>query len=356
MMTKYYVTMFGAILVEVGLLGAVLVSSSAGEKRPPVAGAHLCLVDGKEARNDLYVESGVARLFACSEQCFAKMRSKSACMRLIEESGREPDRIPIKRSRDRTEEELLDGMALIEEGELNRPGSFLLRTQRRGEAPESIEHDGYKVRIESFYMDKYEVTYEDYCKFLNDGNEKYVTGGIRRDKSERFVPPSPKSAKLPMRGTTYFHAQGYAGWAGKRLPTEAEWEFAHGGSEGRRYPWGEEKPDATRANFGPTLKGLTPVGSLPDGQTPEGVFDLAGNIGEWCADFYDNGYYRTLAAGGPVKDPKGPKTGFVRVYRLGCQCGHSTTKDLRGNLRCYASPFRSAPCLGFRCVVSKNHQ
>jgi formylglycine-generating enzyme required for sulfatase activity len=93
-----------------------------------------------------------------------------------------------------------------------------------------------------------------------------------------------------------------------------------------------------------------PVGSFPAGQTPEGIFDLAGNIGEWCADYYDEQYYRKPPSTKQSMNPQGPETGFNRVFRLGCQCQGATATDLRGNLRCYASPFRAAGCVGFRCV------
>ncbi len=327
--------------------GVWAVSVAAGEESPP--GSHACLVDGKEVKNDLHVDVAGVRLYACSEECLKKITENRNYVRLIRESGREPEQIPVNRSREWTEKEVLEGMVLIKGGEFTRPGSFFIR---RGKTPEPTEHDGYKVQISSFYMDKYEVTYEDYCKFLNGGNEKYVTGGIRRDENGKFAPP-PERAGFPVRGVNYYQARGYAEWAGKRLPTEAEWEFAHGGTEGRTYPWGNEEPGETRANFGPMFKGLKPVGSFPEGRTPEGVFDLAGNIGEWCADYYDEGDYRKSPPGGTIKDPQGPKTGFLRVYRLGCQCKGATPTDLRGNLRCQASPFRAAGCVGFRCVRSK---
>ena len=338
---------FLALLLTVSS-GIWAVPQAAGEPAP-VAAARLCLVDGTAARDDLYVDIAGVRLYACSPECLKQIEEKGAYGQLVEKSGREPEQIPIHRSPQRTQAEILDGMVLIPGGEFARSGSYLVRRNRK---PEPDKHDGYRVQVSSFYMDRYEVTCEDYCKFLNDGNEKYLAGGIQRDPGGKFVPPRPELARYPMGGVNFFQARGYAMWAGKRLPTEAEWEFAHGGPQGRTYPWGNDDPGQTRANFGPSFGGRKPVGSFAEGRTPEGVFDLGGNIGEWCADYFDEGYYRNPGPEKRIKDPLGPKNGFLRVYRLGCPCKDATTTDLRGNLRCFASPFRAAGCVGIRCVVT----
>jgi len=330
------------------MIGVWSVCAVAGEPRSAAA-SRICLVDGQEVSGDVYVDVAGVRLYACSEECLKKMTENGAYIRLISESKYEPERIPIHRSREWTEDEIQRGMALIKGGEFVRRGSFFTR---RGRTPQPVEHDGYTVQVGSFYMDKHEVTFEDYCRFLNDGNAKYATAGIRCNENGEFVPARDEWARFPVRGTNYFQASAYAEWAGKRLPTEAEWEYAHGGAEGRTYPWGNEEPDETRANFGPKFKGVKPVGSFPQGRTPEGVFDLAGNIGEWCSDYYDEDYYRKPFPQNPIKNPQGPKSGSLRVYRLGCQCKGATTKDLLGNLRCHASPFRAAGCMGIRCVRS----
>lgn len=321
---------------------------AAGEPAPPDP-ARSCVVDGKPASSDLYVDIAGIRVYACSEECLKQIQEKGAHAGLVEKSGREPELIPIHRPRERTKEEVLEGMVLIPGGEFARSGNYLVRRNRK---PEPDKHEGYRVQVSSFYMDRYEVTIEDYCRFLNDGNEKYQAGGIQRDPAGEFVPAKPELAKYPMGGVNYFQSRGYALWAGKRLPTEAEWEFAHGGPQGRTYPWGNDEPGQTRANFGPSFGGRQPVGRFPEGRTPQGVFDLGGNIGEWCADYFDEDYYRNPGPEKLVKDPTGPQSGFLRVYRLGCQCKDATATGLRGNLRCFASPFRAAGCVGIRCVVT----
>ncbi|MHB1035691.1 MAG: formylglycine-generating enzyme family protein [Pirellulales bacterium] len=335
-------------ILAAALTGICLASSTPGEG-PPAAGVHLCLVDGKHVEGNVYWDIAGVRLYACGEECLKQIKDAPGYARLIEKSGREPELIPIHQSRQPTGKEATEGMVVIEGGEFARSGSFSVRQNR---VPEPVAHEGYRVRVGSFYLDKYEVTFADYCRFLEDGNERYRAGGISRDAKGKFVPPNPESARLPMRAVNYFQAKAYAQWAGKRLPTEAEWEFAHGGTEGRKYPWGNDEPGDTRANFGPKFKGLQPVGSFPEGQTPEGVFDLAGNIGEWLADYYVDGEYQKSPPGKLAADPQGPATGFLRVYRLGCQCRDATAAGLRGNLRCYATPFRAAPCVGFRCAKS----
>ena len=173
-------------------------------------------------------------------------------------------------------------MVLVEGGEYVRSGHYYTSQsaeleERRGEK--------YRVRVSSFYIDQYKVTNEQYCRFLNDGNPGYWNAApwsnIRRDTKGRFTFDADK-AKWPVIAVNWYQAVGYAEWAGKRLPTEAQWEFAASGSEGRQYPWGNEEPDRTRASvYG---EPYARVDALPRGATPDGVFDLAGNaaIGFRC--------------------------------------------------------------------------
>lgn len=332
-----------AVLLSVGLLS---VSASEESSLPT---SRICPVDGVEITTDFCVEVVGLRLHACSEECLKRMVTKDFITRQLGgKLGTEPEVLPVNRTRELRRDHILDGMVLIPGGQFLRPGRYYVQ---RGPVP--VTGDRYKVQISAFLIDKREVTIEDYCKFLNDGNPGYRTPwypGINRDEDGRFVPARAEWAKLPVGCVNHYQAKAYAQWAGKRLPTEAEWEFAAGGKEGRTYPWGNAEPGPTRANYGPRFGGLKPVGSFPDGRTPEGVFDLAGNIGEWCADYYDDEYYRKAPRCNLIKDPHGPESGSLRVHRVGCQCRRATLSDLRPNSRCASSPLRSSACLGFRCA------
>ncbi len=220
-------------------------------------------------------------------------------------------------------------------------GSFLMGSQNpKGRADEWPQRTVY---VDTFAIDQVEVTNERYMAFV-------ATTGHRS-------PPNPYgtgvlvSAKgieqLPVVQVTWYDAKAYCSWAKKRLPTEAEWEKAARGTDGRMYPWGNDQPTQTRANFDREWiedKTLQPVGSLSGGDSPYGIKDMSGNAREWVQDWYDPDYY----ANAPERNPQGPTKGIVRVIRGGSW--HSPLTDITATARGRGGFALQTHGTGFRCV------
>lgn len=143
------------------------------------------------------------------------------------------------------------------------------------------EHPQRKVSLNAFYIDKFEVTNGEFKQFLRDLG-KYSEMQIS-DLTERL---QMQQDNLPVRNITWFKADEYCRFVGKRLPTEAEWEKAARGTDGREFPWGNEW-NADYVNAGQGESDLTPVGSFEQGKSAYGVYDMAGNVMEWTADWYE---------------------------------------------------------------------
>ena len=223
-------------------------------------------------------------------------------------------------------------------------GEFLMGspegTGRQDERPQR------SVYLDKFAIDQIEVTNARYMAFVK------ATG--------HRTPPNPYGTgplvsvtgieHLPVVQTTWYDAKAYCTWAKKRLPTEAEWEKAARGTDGRRYPWGNELPTETHANFDrewEDVKTLHPVGSLPNGDSPYGVKDMAGNAREWVADWYDTDYYQDA----PPHNPQGPdKKGVVRSIRGGSW--HSPAADITTTARGRGGFALQTHGTGFRCARS----
>lgn len=151
-------------------------------------------------------------------------------------------------------------------------------------------------------------------------------------------------ANLPVVNVSWHDAAAYAVWLGGSLPTESQWEFAVRGKEGRTYPWGEEPASCDRANYVDCgQKPMAVKEGRAQGRTkPEGIYDLAGNVFEWCRDWF--GEYSTV----PQTDPLGPPTGTRRVLRGGSIFGDAD--DLRGTFRSHEDPTHRPGVVGFRVV------
>ncbi len=218
------------------------------------------------------------------------------------------------------------------------------------------------VHLDGFYMDRTPVTNAQYATFLSVTGYRPVDATKGRflahwpavqlpdGRTEKRAPPK-KLADHPVVHVSFHDAQAYAAWAGKRLPTEAEWEKASRGSDGRIYPWGKTPPTPSRANFGKTRGGTTPVGSYPDGASPYGLFDLAGNVWEWCEDIDDPAFYEDGPPNNPRNLPGGPVSDqHHRVMRGGSWM--YGPRSLRTFSRTsFEAHYRFAGG-GFRCVRS----
>jgi len=180
-----------------------------------------------------------------------------------------------------------------------------------------------KIYLDEYYIDKYEATLEDYSQCVKvrkcDKLPRY------RDKAGRVCNWQHKDRRNhPINCIDWNDANKFCQWAGKRLPTEAEWEKAARGTDGRKFPWGNQKATCEYASFHEKNSmnsadwgcetGITsPVGSRPKGASPYGAMDMAGNVNEWVAGWYFDDYYRKA----PRKNPQGAEKGLSRTARGG---------------------------------------
>ncbi len=234
-------------------------------------------------------------------------------------------------------------------------GTFLMgsdkKVDRNAYQPEFPQR---RVYLDAYEIDKFEVTTVQFLRFVLATNRdplidwQYEGGNFQETM-----------ANHPVMHVSWFDADAYCKWAGKRLPTSAEWEKAARGEDGRIYPWGNEPAGLSRANFGRTgLSGpvrdrperlllyppIISVDKYENAVSPYGVFQLAGNVAEWTADWYDPHYYKTA----PDRNPKGPEKGTQRAFRGGGWI--DSTPSVRPAQRNGTDPNTKMNWLGFRCV------
>src|SRR5262245_23675476 len=214
----------------------------------------------------------------------------------------------------------------------------------------------HAVFLDTYAIDKYEVTNEDYARFVEaTGRAKPWNWGGGK------VPANQE--KWPVYNVSWDDGQAYCKWAGERLPTEAEWEkAARGGLEKKLYPWGDEFGPKPGGRFGDgkvttgkkmaqyqSPNGPAVVGSFPP--NGYGLYDMIGNVWEWTADWYERNYYTES----PPKNPTGPETGIYRVIRGASWADQENTPTMSVmsiEYRNYTDPETRTATIGFRCAKS----
>ena len=224
----------------------------------------------------------------------------------------------------------------------------------------SAEKPVQKIYLDNYYIDKFLVTNAQFQKFVEETGystdaEKAGGGMVRIGRRWKKVKdatwkmpdgltPIEGQEKHPVSQVSYNDASAYCKWAEKDLPTEAQWEKAARGPDGRQYPWGNDDPDDTMANFDNLIGATTPVDNYGKGKSPYGVYDAAGNVYQWCKDWYGTGQRAE-------KNPSGPASGKEHVVKGGSFIEGS--ESLRSSNRDRYKPDYSSYLFGFRCACEK---
>lgn len=246
----------------------------------------------------------------------------------------------------------MDGMILV-----CVPAGEFLMGMGNANFPEVLEHN---VLLDAYWIDKTEVTNEQFQRFsLSSG---YLTDAEKSGSSKVFdgkawtqisgaswKQPKGQDSNLsgqvnrPVIHVSWNDAQAYCMWASRKLPTEAQWEKAARGTDALLYPWGNTAPKANMLNFNDNIGSTTEVGAYPQGTSPYGALDMAGNVWEWVMDWYSTNYY----ASSPTANPSGPSSGTYRVSRGGSW--HYGAEFVRSGYRLENYPYNSSSDYGFRC-------
>ena len=229
------------------------------------------------------------------------------------------------------------GMVLIPAGEFQMGRAKTTVDDEKGMRPLILRDDRpvHAVKLNAYWMDAKEVSHAEYAKFVASAGHP-----APRHWMQGEMPP--ERADHPVYNVDWHDAKAYCEWAGKRLPTEAEWErAARGGLEGKEYPWGDEGVNPERARYN------TPLGPGPTGKLPKngfGLHDMAGGVSEWTADWFDRTYYERS----PAENPKGPEEGLYKIIRGGAWS--DSPARLKVHFRNWVRPDQKTPNIGFRCV------
>ncbi len=258
-----------------------------------------------------------------------------------------------------------DGMVMV----YVPAGNFMMGSSDSDSRAASDEKPQHTVYLDAYWIDQTEVTNAMFQKFVQATGYKtdaekagwsWVWDGSTWNQVNGADWNHPKGPNTGLDGlgdypvvqVSWNDANSYCRWAGARLPTEAEWEKAARGTDGRIYPWGNDAPTCSLANYWPSSSSngcvgdTQAVGSYPSGASPYGALDMAGNVWEWVADWYSDTYY----AISPSSNPPGPSSGQYRVLRGGSWGGSGGS--VRSAFRYWDDPADAGSSVGFRCSRS----
>ena len=230
-----------------------------------------------------------------------------------------------------------DGMKLL----YVPAGNFLMGSTDADTNAQPEEKPQHTVYLDAFWIDQTDVTNKLYALCVSDGICTPPSNTSYLDRPSYYG--NFQFDNYPVVYVTWDDATAYCKWAGRQLPSEAQWEKAARGTDGRIYPWGNQAPDDTLLNWHVIAGDTTAVGSYPKGASPYGALDMAGNVWQWVNDWYSDTYYQSS----PASNPLGPVSGQYRVYRGGAP--YTLNLDIRSAIRGANKPTLSYYSIGFRC-------
>jgi len=282
-------------------------------------------------------------------------------------------------NRNEARETILHWLKLAPQTHIERPKmlTLLAKTQASSESPEEWlpvpggefemgaegapagqdEAPKHKVHLDSFYIAKYEVSNKNYSVFVKATGHRAPEHEDVKLSLWRGGAMLPGTDNLPVINVSWEDAEAYCKWAGGRLPTEAEWEKAARGTDGRKYPWGNDPVTGNRTNYsienvtfwdGPST--LAKINMYDFGRSPYGAYEMAGNVWEWVHDWYQDDYYKHS----PDKSPRGPADGKERVIRGGSW--RNDPDHVRSTNRSKMVPTEKRTYVGIRCAKDMPHE
>jgi eukaryotic-like serine/threonine-protein kinase len=207
---------------------------------------------------------------------------------------------------------------------------------------ESDENPVHTVYLDAFWIDRNEVTNKHYAVCISGGGCTMPFDASSYTRSSYFG--TAKFDEFPVIHVNWNQANAYCIWAGRKLPTEAQWEKAARGTDARIYPWGDDAPNKGFLNYNSNVGDTTKIGSYEKGKSFYGAYDMAGNVWEWVNDWYGDAYYQSSSSSNPL----GPDAGQYRVMRGGSW--YDDSDIVRSTVRYWFDPAISDVISGFRCA------